>query len=260
MRSKMAVSVAALAAGLALASSASAAVNLVANGGFETNGGNGQVNFSTTLDSWNVQALNTSYVFVFNPQAGTTSGTSADNAGAPGEYDHAPNPNLKLWGPGTGSNNGLSDSPDDGAFIAADPDYQNSAITQTLNGLVAGDNYKVEFYFAGSQQFGYDGPTTEGWQVRLGGGAAQNTLTLNNASHGFTGWNKATMFFTADGATQTLSFLATGGPASSLPPFALLDGVSVSVAPEPTTWALMIIGFGGIGAMTRNRRRQAAVA
>jgi hypothetical protein len=260
MRSKMAVSVAALAAGLALASSASAAVNLVANGGFETNGGNGQVNFSTTLDSWNVQALNTSYVFVFNPQAGTTSGTSADNAGAPGEYDHAPGPNLKLWGPGDGSNNGLSNSPDDGAFIAADPDYQNSAITQTVNGLISGQTYKLEFYFAGAQQFGYDGATTEGWRVSLGGGAAQNTATLTNASDGFTGWNKATMFFSATGASETLSFLATGGPAATLPPFALLDGVTMSETPEPATWALMIMGFGGIGAMVRNRRRQAAVA
>jgi hypothetical protein len=258
MRNKITVSVAALAAGLALASSASAAT-FVQNGSFETNGGNGQVNFSTTLASWNVQASNTSYVFVFNPQAGTTSGTSADNAGAPGQSDHAPNPNLKLWGPGDGSNNGLSNSPDGGAFIAADPEYQNSAITQTINGLVAGKSYKVEFYFAGAQQFGYDGDTTEGWQVSLGSGAAQNTATLANVSHGFTGWNKATMNFTADGVSDTLSFLAIGSPSSSLPPFALLDGVTMSV-PEPTTWALMIMGFGGIGAMVRNRRRQAAVA
>jgi hypothetical protein len=25
--------------------------------------------------------------------------------------------------------------------------------------------------------------------------------------------------------------------------------------PEPGTWALMILGFGGVGAMLRNRRR-----
>jgi len=30
--------------------------------------------------------------------------------------------------------------------------------------------------------------------------------------------------------------------------------------PEPTTWGLMIMGFGGIGAMVRGRRRQAAFA
>ncbi|THD67251.1 PEPxxWA-CTERM sorting domain-containing protein [Phenylobacterium sp.] len=30
--------------------------------------------------------------------------------------------------------------------------------------------------------------------------------------------------------------------------------------PEPTTWGLMIMGFGGIGALVRGRRRQAALA
>jgi hypothetical protein len=30
--------------------------------------------------------------------------------------------------------------------------------------------------------------------------------------------------------------------------------------PEPTTWALMLVGFGGMGALLRNRRRATAVA
>lgn len=37
--------------------------------------------------------------------------------------------------------------------------------------------------------------------------------------------------------------------------------ITLSAAvPEPGTWALMIMGFGGAGAMLRSRRRQAAVA
>jgi len=36
--------------------------------------------------------------------------------------------------------------------------------------------------------------------------------------------------------------------------------IDVSGVPEPATWGLMILGFGGIGAMVRNRRRQAAFA
>ena len=256
MRKSFPAIVATMSVGLLLAGGASAA-SLITNGSFETNGGTGQVNYNTALTGWNVQPLNASYFFVFNPQAGTVSGTSADNAGAPGEYDHAPAPNLKLWGPGDGSNNGLSNSPDGGAFIGSDPRYQNSAITQTINGLIKGDSYKLEFYFAGAQQFGYDGATTEGWHVSFGT-QAQNTAVLANVNHGFTGWNKATLFLVADSTSDTLSFLATGGPNSPLPPFALLDGVSLSVAPEPTTWALMIIGFGGIGAMARSKRRGVA--
>ena len=39
------------------------------------------------------------------------------------------------------------------------------------------------------------------------------------------------------------------------------DTFSFSVVPEPATWGLMIMGFGGLGAMLRsNRRRQAPVA
>lgn len=33
--------------------------------------------------------------------------------------------------------------------------------------------------------------------------------------------------------------------------------LNVSAAPEPTSWALMVLGFGGLGAVLRNRRRGA---
>lgn len=35
-------------------------------------------------------------------------------------------------------------------------------------------------------------------------------------------------------------------------------GADIANVPEPATWGLMILGFGGIGAMVRNRRRQGA--
>ena len=60
-------------------------------------------------------AIPNSYFFVFNPQLNTTSGTSADNSGANGQFG-----NVKVWGPGTSppSNNGLTLSPD-GAFVGS---------------------------------------------------------------------------------------------------------------------------------------------
>jgi hypothetical protein len=47
--------------------------------------------------------------------------------------------------------------------------------------------------------------------------------------------------------------------ASGGPPFSLLDGVSLTgSAPEPSTWAMMVIGFAGLAyAGFRNRRRAA---
>jgi hypothetical protein len=37
------------------------------------------------------------------------------------------------------------------------------------------------------------------------------------------------------------------------------SGISIAVVPEPGTWALMIMGFGGAGAMLRSRRRSNAL-
>jgi hypothetical protein len=62
------------------------------------------------------------------------------------------------------------------------------------------------------------------------------------------------MDFTADAVTETLNFLSIGTP-TGLPPMALLDGVSVTAVPEPAAWAMMLLGFGGIGAAVRYRRR-----
>jgi hypothetical protein len=33
-----------------------------------------------------------------------------------------------------------------------------------------------------------------------------------------------------------------------------------AAVPEPTTWAMMIIGFGGVGALMRRRRRDGGLA
>jgi len=55
-------------------------------------------------------------------------------------------------------------------------------------------------------------------------------------------------------------FHITGG--NSLDSFsaANITGSFGGSVPEPATWGLMIMGFGGVGALLRNRRRQAAFA
>ncbi len=70
----------------------------------------------------------------------------------------------------------------------------------------------------------------------------------------------ATFTFTANSPTELLSFLAVGTPAANLPPFALLDGVSLTAVPEPSTWAMMLVGFGGLGYAALRRRRTALAA
>ena len=73
--------------------------------------------------------------------------------------------------------------------------------------------------------------------------------------------NPEQLLVLAAASCQLLSFLAVGTPANNLPPFALLDGVSLTGAPEPSTWAMMLVGFGGLGyAALRRRRKALAVA
>jgi len=271
MRKTFPVFLAAVSASLAVAGTASAAVELITNGGFEqtsqgtsvTNGG-GQVGFNGfSVTGWSVPAPNSSpqftnsYTFLWGPAAGV-SGTDADTTGVVGEYG-----TVELHGPGNGSLNGLTVSPQGGNFIGADPAFQAPGpISQTLNNLHIGQFYLLTFDWAAAQAVcpNCDGTTTEGWQVNFGA-QQQSTSPLDTTpNHGFVPWQQTAFEFQAGSTTQTLSFLALGGPGATQPPFALLDGVSLVELPEPGTWALMIMGFGGIGAMVRRRRQQAALA
>jgi len=236
--------------------SAPAFAQTVLNGGFETNGGNGEVDGgglgSTTVANWNVPGTtNQKYTFVYNPGAGV-SGTTADTTGALGSDGL-----VRLWGPGSGSANGLTLSPNGGAFIAADGAFQDEPIQQTITGLVAGHSYAVSFDWAAAQQSGFTGATSSGWDVSLGAETI-DTGNLAIGNHGFSGWQQSTFNFIADGTSDTLSFLSTGVGGAPLPPFALLDGVSIKGVPEPSTWAMMVLGFGLLGYASFRRRRTAA--
>lgn len=218
------------------------ASNLVTNGDFEvlTNGA-GQLGFNTNATGWNT----TGYNFVFNAN-------TADTTGASGYYG-----GLTLWGPNNGSTNGFGNSPTGGNFLAADGAYWTEPVQQTITGLNAGQKYTVAFDWAAAQQHGYDGPQTEQWAVSLGN-ETHSTAVYSNTSHGFSGWMHESYTFTATSSSEVLSFLAVGTP-TGVPPFSLLDGVTmVAAVPEPETWALMLCGLGLIGGMQRRRRNRAA--
>jgi hypothetical protein len=75
---------------------------------------------------------------------------------------------------------------------------------------------------------------------------------------GNTGWQSFS--FTAPSAgSYTLSLHVANDLDNALSSGAVLDGVKAGV-PEPATWAMMLIGLGGLGAMARNRRRAGVAA
>ena len=146
-----------------------------------------------------------------------------------------------------------STSPDGGNFVAADGAYEVGKISQTMNGLTPGQQYDVTFYQAGAQQQGYNGATTDRFEVFFGSDSQFSAL-MTNPSHDFQPWEQQTLTFTANATSEVLSFLAVGTP-SGVPPFTLLDGVTVSsAAPEPGY--LLLVGIGLVAAGVVRRRKQ----
>ena len=191
------------------------------------------------------------YNFVFLPNA-------ADTTGSTGQYT------VKLWGPANGGTNAASlplSSPTGGDYIGADGAFEVSAITQTVNGLIPGQNVTVSFAWAGAQQSGFTGPTSDKWTVSLGTvsvtNPSQSTNVVSLLSEGATPWMNQTFTFVATSTSELLSFLTTGTPAGQ-PPFALLANVSVSNVPEPAGVGMFLTGLGGLLLIAKARRTVAA--
>ncbi len=229
------------------ASHSATAAEFIQNGTFTTNGGTGQLTVNTSLANWTgggkeglFGSPTTPPVFVFT---GSTLATGVNGDAFMG--------NVRFYG-------GAALVPPLGAssyVIAADgdPDWLGS-LRQTVNGLTIGDSYHLTFDWAGAQQQGFAGPTTEKWQVSFGS-STQSTSVVSTPSQGFTSWQSASMDFTATSTSQLLSFLAVGTPGGQ-PPWALISNVSMTNVPEPGTMGFLSVA-GLVFAGWRRHRRSA---
>ena len=235
----------AIAAGLA-ASPVSATTNLVTNGDFTilTNGP-GQISegFSTTIATgWTAAGYN-AVLAVADQAVNTVYGTA----------------NLAMWDKANGGNNnwnGLA-ARGTGNILAIDGDFgTQTQVSQTVSGLTIGKTYTLNFDYAFAQQYGYNGATIQHLTAEMGS-TAWTSADFELANHGFSGWKGKSLEFTADSASEVLSFLAYGNV--PVPPFSLVSNVSIAAVPELSTWALMLAGFAGLAYAGRARRRAAAL-
>ena len=246
-----------------------AATNLVQNGDFEQSSGVGQLaqNIATTA-AWTVGATlppdagAAPFVFIVDDTA--DDGHHNDVGGFRSVFHDTYGWNVHVYGPGNGHANGFSSSVNGGHFLGADAAYANAPISQTISGLTAGHTYTLSFEYASAQFTDADGDYHSGWNVDLGGSQV-GSVSNDVASHGFAAWKTFSTTFTASTASSTLTFLATGGP-TGLPPFSLLDGVSITEnivtppppVPEPASVALLLAGAGVVGLVARRRNGRSA--
>jgi choice-of-anchor C domain-containing protein len=114
-------------------------------------------------------------------------------------------------------------------------------ISQGISGLTAGKTYTLTFWLSGNP----DGPpATKSLDVSIGSAVDDNfTYTIGTNSHTDMMYSMESVTFTAD-ATNTLSFVSQD---TNSPYGPVVGGVSIITVPEPATWAMMVLGFAGLG-------------
>ena len=109
---------------------------------------------------------------------------------------------------------------------------------QSVQSLALG-TYTVTFELSGNQR----GQAEQTTQIQIGGSAIQSITPVDNSYH------LITLTFT--NVSGQLSFTDLG---PSNQQGNLLDNVSVAAVPEPSTWAMMVLGFLGLGFLTYRRK------
>jgi PEP-CTERM motif len=171
--------------------------------------------------------------------------------------------NFSLWDQTNGGSNTWNGLAPVGNILAISGDFPTAynpgipsqgPVSQTVSGLTAGERYVVNFEYAFSQQYTYNGPTVQSLTVDMGS-ATFYSGNYDVANHDFVGWQEGQLNFTATSSSEVLSFLANGN--LPVPPFALVSGVSITAVPEPSTWMLMLVGFAGLAYAGASARRKA---
>ena len=275
----MRLSILCAAALLAVGSVGVASAAIVTDGSFaNTSGGTLPPGYTAMQVGWNSHVLDSwiasGYTIQYNSIADAV-GPWNDTPGhgacgyttyhQPGNYGGVPPPPNGSGGPCSTLGAVGATLPGGGAvtsFIAMDGLQSGSlqgSVKQQLSGLMTGHTYTLSFYWGGTQEVQASTPANSYDQflhVSLGS-SSQDTSHIMTTLGTFTGWNLATMTFTAGQVDPWLTFLAYGQPENG-PPMITLTNVSLTQnVPEPPELAMFGLGLLGLGLLTVFARRRA---
>jgi hypothetical protein len=120
---------------------------------------------------------------------------------------------------------------------------------------VGAGTYKLTFSLSGNPDGGL---STKNVEVKVGSldMVIPYTVTAANSRIDMN-YDLETLIFHSTGGGDVLSFTSQ----DSASPFGpVIGGVAIASVPEPATWMMLILGFGGIGFMLRQARRREALA
>ena len=172
----------------------------------------------------------------------TSGGLSVTAYGVNGDLDP-----VDLFGKSNGGDEngvGTANDPSGDHEIWGDIIANGSAIVLDVSDLLASNVSQAQFFM---------GSTTNGEQWIV-----WESNTLGGFSVALTGTDELTWHDLPDWGSYTYYGFTAGGNGQNV----LLGGLSLTTSvPEPSTWAMMLFGFGAMGfALRRNKRTTAALA
>ncbi len=147
-----------------------------------------------------------------------------------------------------GPANPFGGSASDGSYFLDLTDYPNGppfgGVSQTIS-TQTGSVYTLTFDLGSSSSYGLPAAITAT--------AGSTSQTFTSTLTGTNNWESETMTFIGTGSPTTITLIGSAGNA-----YIGLDNVSLTATsrgvPEPGTWALLLGGIGGLGAVLRRRR------
>jgi hypothetical protein len=116
-------------------------------------------------------------------------------------------------------------------------------VSQSIATTVGG-KYALTFWLGSSAQYGVPD------SIAASAGSASGIFTSTDPTSN-NAWQLETLLFTATGPSTLISLVGNSGDH-----YIGLDNVAVEAVPEPSTWAMMILGFLGVGIMAYRRNNK----